>query len=645
MIWILFTIKHRKVLLLISACLVILLLVPTFLIGFGFYAVLCAKDASKNGEPYSYSQMNQTSANLNDITYTVGQTSTTLGGTSMSGVTDVGGSVNASEAQVESAIEKILGQDLSYNFFVHSLKDTDGFTSTELHNMYEELVPSICAYLKYGLFPSLTICESGQESSYGTAVPNEWNWWGLGAMYGNDAYWQGTMGDGFASFDNLYDGCMYHALWFTQSNYDGGSATNWLHLTKAEGDVLKQTNVQDQIRALASSPYCDGPTASDATEVNGVWTNTYYTNIWAFYQEHGFSYWTKVSEELKASLEGKSINTNPASGGNPYSKSSSGSYEPSTAQPNQTVTVDGNKDKTIGWGLVAPVAPNGNGSWSNFEEFDESDSSDPKGYSPGYYFRTSKAEPVYASAAGTIDSVESGYINISNNTSLDEAEGSSGNGLEIVETLEDGQINLVYSHLGSSCVKAGQTVKQGQVIGETGTSGNAKGIGVDFEIEDFYNDSILNPMVPPYANGGGTSTKAISYGHFFNGSLPHVSGNESQEVQNILAYARKFLGYPYVWGDNGPNAFDCSGFVQYVFKHFGIDLTRTTYTQVNQGTKVAIGDEQPGDLIFEIGSASSPDHVGIYIGNGEIINAMDPQNGVTISPLYEVVAVRDVLNV
>lgn len=123
-----------------------------------------------------------------------------------------------------------------------------------------------------------------------------------------------------------------------------------------------------------------------------------------------------------------------------------------------------------------------------------------------------------------------------------------------------------------------------------------------------------------------------------------TSSSTGVTAQQVLAYAYQFEGYPYVWGGSSPSTgFDCSGFVQYVYAHFGIDLPRTTFEQVNCGTPVSLSDVKPGDLVFEMPSPEGPNHVGIYIGNGKILDAMDPQNGVTISPIYEVVAVRDVL--
>lgn len=97
------------------------------------------------------------------------------------------------------------------------------------------------------------------------------------------------------------------------------------------------------------------------------------------------------------------------------------------------------------------------------------------------------------------------------------------------------------------------------------------------------------------------------------------SGNGS----SIVSYAYNFLGVPYVWGGTTPSGFDCSGFVQYVFRNKGISMPRTTYEQI-AGGKAVTGDLQPGDLVF-FGSYSSPYHVGIYVGNGQYIHA--PRTG------------------
>ena len=123
-----------------------------------------------------------------------------------------------------------------------------------------------------------------------------------------------------------------------------------------------------------------------------------------------------------------------------------------------------------------------------------------------------------------------------------------------------------------------------------------------------------------------------------------TSSSTGVTAQQVLAYAYQFEGYPYVWGGSSPSTgFDCSGFVQYVYAHFGINLPRTTFEQVNRGTPVSLNNIKPGDLVFEFGSSEGPNHVGIYIGNGQMIDAAGVGQGVTISKLYSVVAVRNVL--
>ena len=94
---------------------------------------------------------------------------------------------------------------------------------------------------------------------------------------------------------------------------------------------------------------------------------------------------------------------------------------------------------------------------------------------------------------------------------------------------------------------------------------------------------------------------------------------------SVVEYAKNFLGVPYVYGGSTPSGFDCSGFVKYVFAHFGVNLPRTSYAQMNVGTAVTREQLQPGDLVvFRSGG-----HVGIYVGNNKYIHA--PQTGRTVS--------------
>ncbi|AZM48212.1 glycoside hydrolase [Streptomyces sp. WAC 06738] len=93
----------------------------------------------------------------------------------------------------------------------------------------------------------------------------------------------------------------------------------------------------------------------------------------------------------------------------------------------------------------------------------------------------------------------------------------------------------------------------------------------------------------------------------------------------VLAFAEAQLGKPYVWGATGPDSYDCSGLTQAAWREAGISLPRTTYDQVNAGTQVAKADLQPGDLVFFYDDVS---HVGIYVGNGQMIHASKPGDDV-----------------
>ncbi|MDK2933334.1 MAG: hypothetical protein PWP27_1144 [Clostridiales bacterium] len=105
---------------------------------------------------------------------------------------------------------------------------------------------------------------------------------------------------------------------------------------------------------------------------------------------------------------------------------------------------------------------------------------------------------------------------------------------------------------------------------------------------------------------------------------------------DIVAYSENFLGVPYVYGGTSPKGFDCSGFAQYVFKHFGIDINRVAADQTRNGQKVSKGELLPGDLVFfdTNGKVNGEiTHVGIYIGENKFIHASSPGSDVKISDL------------
>ena len=114
---------------------------------------------------------------------------------------------------------------------------------------------------------------------------------------------------------------------------------------------------------------------------------------------------------------------------------------------------------------------------------------------------------------------------------------------------------------------------------------------------------------------------------------------EAGKAQAILNEAYKHLGKDYVWGATGTQTFDCSGFTQYVYNHAaGIEISRSTYTQINMGQEVSEDELEPGDLVFP-----HTGHVGIYVGNGQMIHAPHTGDVIKVGPVYEFYSARRIL--
>ena len=187
-------------------------------------------------------------------------------------------------------------------------------------------------------------------------------------------------------------------------------------------------------------------------------------------------------------------------------------------------------------------------------------------------------------------------------TSSGTGSGTNAGGDENVITRDNnGNVRIVTVHPdGTTSVANGSADASG--LGETTTNGSIS------------SDSGSGTASGSTENaGGGTSTSDASLG------------------QQIVDYAVQFVGNPYVWGGTSlTNGCDCSGFVQSVFAHFGINLSRTTYTQQYEGKEVSYADIQPGDVIYYSG------HTAIYMGNNQIVHAANSRDGIKISndPTY-----------
>ncbi|MFE0249665.1 NlpC/P60 family protein [Streptomyces sp. NPDC059010] len=114
------------------------------------------------------------------------------------------------------------------------------------------------------------------------------------------------------------------------------------------------------------------------------------------------------------------------------------------------------------------------------------------------------------------------------------------------------------------------------------------------------------------------------------GSAPAQAPNS--RAASAISYAYSKLGSPYVWGATGPDAFDCSGLTQAAYRSAGLSLPRTTYAQIDAGRRISRSELLPGDLVFFYSSIS---HVGLYIGNGQMIHAPNPSAPVRVAPLDE----------
>ena len=119
----------------------------------------------------------------------------------------------------------------------------------------------------------------------------------------------------------------------------------------------------------------------------------------------------------------------------------------------------------------------------------------------------------------------------------------------------------------------------------------------------------------------------VSGSYLANGVVEQTSTPSTNKVQAVIDLAHKQLGKPYVWGAEGPNSFDCSGLIYYVYKNAAsITLPRTSSDQYSAGVAVSRSNLKAGDLIFSsTDGTGNITHVAIYVGDGQMIHA--PRNG------------------
>ncbi|MEW1599401.1 NlpC/P60 family protein [Streptomyces sp. NPDC093808] len=160
----------------------------------------------------------------------------------------------------------------------------------------------------------------------------------------------------------------------------------------------------------------------------------------------------------------------------------------------------------------------------------------------------------------------------------------------------------------------------------------------------------------PSTTGCAPSQDGSGFGRIPEGSVPKgysIPKDADPKARKAIEWAMHQLGTLYQWGGSCTNAHgpdpmgrcDCSSLMQQAYAHAGITLTRTTYKQVNEGQAVSPAHLKPGDLIFSRGTAARPEHVGMYMGEGLVIEAPRTTKPVRITPIkdWDILAARRVL--
>ncbi|MER5765470.1 NlpC/P60 family protein [Streptomyces sp. NPDC002082] len=111
---------------------------------------------------------------------------------------------------------------------------------------------------------------------------------------------------------------------------------------------------------------------------------------------------------------------------------------------------------------------------------------------------------------------------------------------------------------------------------------------------------------------------------------PAASGPSSGRAMTAVMAARSAVGRPYVWGSTGPSGFDCSGLMVWSYRQAGVALPRTSQAQRHAGRRVPLSEARPGDLVTYRSDAS---HVGMYVGNGQVVHAPYPGARVRYDPV------------
>jgi cell wall-associated NlpC family hydrolase len=130
----------------------------------------------------------------------------------------------------------------------------------------------------------------------------------------------------------------------------------------------------------------------------------------------------------------------------------------------------------------------------------------------------------------------------------------------------------------------------------------------------------------------GIALVSLNQGH--SGEINYYTALSKDVVRaRIIEKAQEYIGVDYKWGESSENGFDCSGYVKYVYGHFGYQLPHSSYAQYNLSRRLTEKKAKPGDLVFFVTHGNRISHVGIYIGNRNFIHAPSTGKQVRIESL------------
>lgn len=242
---------------------------------------------------------------------------------------------------------------------------------------------------------------------------------------------------------------------------------------------------------------------------------------------------------------------------------------------------------------------------------------------------------------------EANQNNQSNNQSekTNSSETNEGNASEYTE--KTGYINEEYVNVRSGPSTNDRVIKilvlnsEITITGEEGEwykvkSGEDEGYVSKEFVSDTKKETVSRSAEVRTANTNNTTSNTSTEKEATNEEETSSSNNNtSAKGEEVVAYAKKYLGYPYVYGAAGSSSFDCSGFTMYVYKQFGINLPHGATSQSRYGTKVSKSNLKAGDIVFltDYETGVGIGHCGIYVGDGNFIHASTTGYKVKISSL------------